>query len=274
MNNAAAIEATSIKAIVFDAYGTLYDVQSVESVTNAAFPGYGAFITQIWRLKQLEYTWLRSMMGKYEDFWTITREALAFTIETLGLHAESTLFEKIAEAYNTLAPYPDAEMALRSLSSYHLAILSNGSPPMLRALVRNSGFESLIKTVISVDAKKVFKPDPSAYELVEEETGFTPDNVLFVSSNGFDISGARSFGFRVARIERVTPAALRAELADAERIGPARMFKALRAQAEHLGFPPDFVVNSLGDLPALAARGFPLPHGIGKGQIREGRPQD
>lgn len=249
------IQAPDIRAIVFDAYGTLYDVQSVEGVTNEAFPGHGEFITQVWRLKQLEYTWLRSMMGVYEDFWTVTKDSLAFTLTTLGLQADTALFERIAEAYNSLASYPEAVPALRSLSRYHRAILSNGSPEMLHALVRNSGLEPVIETIISVDAKKVFKPDPRAYALVEEETGFRPENVLFVSSNGFDISGAKSFGFHVARIERITPASLRKELQGGQ-IGPLTMFKALRTQAENLGFPPDFVVNSLSGLPALAARGF------------------
>jgi 2-haloacid dehalogenase len=258
IDKASTTKAPAIKAFVFDAYGTLYDVQSVEGVTNAAFPGYGEFITQVWRLKQLEYTWLRSMMGKYEDFWTITKEALAFTLAALGLEADAPLFGKIAETYNTLAPYSDAASALRSLSGYHLAILSNGSPDMLHALVRNSGLDSLIRTIISVDARKVYKPDPRAYELVEERIGVPPENVLFVSSNGFDICGAKSFGFSVARIERVTRASLRAELTDAGPIDPLPMFKTLRTQAEQLGFQPDFVVRSLSDLPALASAGFTL----------------
>jgi 2-haloacid dehalogenase len=246
----------TIKAIVFDAYGTLYDVQSVAGVTDAAFPGHGELITQVWRLKQLEYTWLRSMMGRYEDFWTITKDALSFTLAALGLEADAALFERIAETYNTLAPYADAEPALRSLSRYHLAILSNGSPDMLRALVRNSGMDDLIRTIVSVDAAKVFKPDPEAYALVERTIGLPPEEVLFVSSNGFDISGAKSFGFAVARIERVTPAALRAGLTGSAPIGPAGLFRALRTQAEHLGFAPDFVVNGLSALPGLAAGGF------------------
>ena len=195
----------TIKAIVFDAYGTLYDTQSVVKVTDVAFPGHGDFITQVWRMKQLEYTWLRSMMGQYEDFWTITRDALAYTIGLLGRQADAALFARIAEAYNNLDPYPDAKSALRSLSGYRLAILSNGSPDMLRALVHNSGLAEFLEATISVDAAKVFKPDPRAYALIEARLGLRPEEILFVSSNGFDISGAKNFGFRVARIERVTP---------------------------------------------------------------------
>jgi 2-haloacid dehalogenase len=243
----------TIEAIVFDAYGTLYDVQSVEGVINGAFPGHGAFITQIWRMKQLEYTWLRSMMGRYEDFWQITKDSLAFALDALGLTADPALFAQIAEAYNNLTLYPEAKAALAALSGYRLAILSNGSPDMLNALVRNSGLA--INATISVDAKRVYKPDPRAYALVEESLGVTPDRVLFVSSNGFDISGAKSFGFRVVRIERVTQAALRSSLSPAAAIGPLAVFKTMRTQAEILGFAPDAVAASLEAIAGLAARG-------------------
>ena len=242
----------TIKAIVFDAYGTLYDVQSVARLLSDRFGGHGAFITQTWRLKQLEYTWLRSMMGQYQDFKTITRDSLAFTLDVAGLQADAALFDAIVDAYDTLDPYPEAKATLEALGGYHLAILSNGSPDMLQALVRNSGLDRLIRTTISVDAKKVFKPDPRAYELVEEQLGVPPHEVLFVSSNGFDVSGAKSFGFNVVRIERVTRESVRAELADGGSIGPSAMFKALRTQREYIGFPPDHVVSSLSELPAVA----------------------
>ncbi len=246
----------TIEAIVFDAYGTLYDVQSVAGVTDAAFPGHGDAITQIWRLKQLEYTWLRSMMGQYEDFWTITKDSLAYTLDTLGLQAEAALFDRVAEAYNNLAPYPDSKAALEALSDHRLAIFSNGSPAMLRSLVDNTGLTSLIPTVISVDAARVFKPDPRSYALVEQQLGLPPSAVLFVSSNGFDISGAKSFGFNVARIERVTRSALQAELRQTGPIGPPAMFKALRSQVERLGFAADFAVRGLHELPGLVSREF------------------
>ena len=241
----------TIKAIVFDAYGTLYDVQSVATATDAAFPGRGDYITQVWRLKQLEYTWLRSLMGHYEDFRAVTRDSLSYTLGTLGLKADAALFDKIVDAYNTLSPYPDAAQALGQLAKYRLAILSNGSPDMLDALVRNSGFDRHLEAVISVDAKKAYKPDPRAYELIQERLGVRPEEVVFVSSNGFDVAGAKNFGFKVARIERVTPATLRAELASGAPIGPATMFRALRMQTEALGFVPDGVVDSLLALPAL-----------------------
>lgn len=242
----------TIKAFVFDAYGTLYDVQSVAGVTDAAFPGHGDYITQVWRQKQLEYTWLRSLMGQYQDFWAMTRDSLAYTLKTLGLEATPELFERLADAYNNLKPYPDARAALEALAGYDRAILSNGSPAMLAILVRNSGFEDLMKAVLSVDGKKIFKPDPRSYEQVEQKLGVTRDEVVFVSSNGFDVAGAKAFGFKVARIERVSPAALREELNAAGVIGPKTMFKALRMQAENLGHEADWTIGSLSELKGLA----------------------
>lgn len=241
----------TIEAVVFDAYGTLYDVQSVSHVIDAAFPGHSDYITQVWRLKQLEYSWLRSLMGRYEDFLTVSRESLDYTLATLGLRADAALLRRLVDAYDHLSPYPEAENALLALKGFRRAILSNGSPAMLDALVRNTGLDRHLEAVISVDAKQVFKPDPRAYELVEERLNLPPDAVLFVSSNGFDVAGARSFGFKVARIERVTQAALRQELTGEAPFGPATLFRALRTQTEACGQPPDAVVDSLLALPGL-----------------------
>jgi 2-haloacid dehalogenase len=240
----------TIQAIVFDAYGTLYDVQSVAAATDAAFPGHGEYITQVWRLKQLEYTWLRSLMGRYADFRAVTRDSLSYTLTTIGLQPDPALLDRVVDAYDTLSPYPEAAEALDHLAQYQLAILSNGSPDMLAALVRNSGLDRYLQAVISVDPKRTYKPDPRAYELVQERLGVPPAEVLFVSSNGFDIAGAKSFGFKVARIERVTSAALHQDLASTP-ITPTAMFRALRTQTEALGFPPDAVVGSLMALPEL-----------------------
>lgn len=242
-----------IKAIVFDAYGTLYDVQSVAAITDAAFPGHGEYITQVWRMKQLEYTWLRSLMGRYADFWAVTREALAYTLATLDLITTETLIDEIASAYNSLTAYPEAERALASLQNFRLAILSNGSPAMLSALVANSGFDRFLEVTMSVDGKRAYKPDPRAYEIVGETLGIRAHEVLFVSSNGFDVSGAKSFGFNVARIERVTRNDLRSAFLGVEMLGPRSMFKALRTQEETLGYEADFVIASLDEVSQLAA---------------------
>ena len=244
-----------IKAFVFDAYGTLYDTQSVTDVIGAAFPDRADYISQVWRMKQLEYSWLRSMMGRYEDFWTVTREALEYTLGTIGLIPEPGLFDSIADAYNKLAPYPDAPAALEALAPFRLAILSNGSPAMLAQLTRHSGLADRLEKVISVDSKRVFKPDPKAYERVGEELGLPPREVAFVSSNGFDVCAAALAGFTVIRIERVTPAALSREIERSRVIAPETMFKALRTQAETCGAPPRYTVRSLAELPELA-KGF------------------
>ncbi len=241
----------TIKAIVFDAYGTLYDGQSIASVLDSAFPGQAEYITSVWRLKQLEYSWLRSLMGRYEDFRAVTRDSLVYTLDTIGLTPDPQVIDRLVAAYDTLAPYPEAAEALRALSEYQLAILSNGSPDMLNALVRNSGLDQYLKAVISVDAKKTYKPDPRAYELVQERLDVRPAEVVFVTSNGFDVAGARSFGFKVARIERVASLALRQELTSGKPIGPAALFRALRTQTEMVGYEPNAVVSSLLELPGL-----------------------
>lgn len=240
-----------IKALVFDAYGTLYDVQSVADITDAAFPGYGDYITQIWRMKQLEYSWLRSLMEKYEDFWQVTTDSLGYTLQSLGFEPHQQLFDDLADAYNHLRPYPDAEKTLQSLSHYRLAILSNGSPQMLATLVKNTGLDRYLEKTISVHTRSVFKPHPRAYELVEEELGVKPSEVLFISSNGFDVCGAKSFGFKVARVGRVAPEALQQELRTESVIGPKTMFKAMRMRAENHGQQADFTLRSLAELADL-----------------------
>lgn len=241
-----------IKAFVFDAYGTLYDTQSVTAAVASVFPHYGDYITQTWRIKQLEYSWLRTLMGTYADFQTVTREALAYTLGTIGISLDERRLNELTDAYNRLQPYPDTRAALEALHDYRLAILSNGSPQMLDALVGNSGLGPLLEAIISIDPKRVFKPHPRTYQLVEERLGLAPAEVMFVSSNGFDVSGAKHFGFPVARIARLSKPALRSELEASPVIGPATMFKALRTQQEEHGAPADVVVSSLSELAAVA----------------------
>ncbi len=245
----------TIKAVVFDAYGTLYDIQSVASVTERAFPGYGEVITQIWRMKQLEYTWLRSLMDRFADFSTVTRESLRYTLDTLGLDCENATFDAIMDKYLHLDPYPDANATLAALKTYKRAILSNGSVAMLDALVRNTGFAPLLDATLSVDAAGVFKPSPKTYVLVEQALGVKPHEVAFVSSNPFDASGAKSFGFKVAWIERATSATLAAETRQQQAIGPLTMFKATRLRPDPFGFDPDWIIGALAELPSLLASG-------------------
>src|SRR6185437_12167269 len=194
----------TIKAVVFDAYGTLYDVQSVAAITDEAFPGHGDMITQIWRIKQLEYSWLRSLMRRYEDFSVLTRESLSYTLKILGLKYDGAIFDRIMDKYVHLDLYPDARQALAALKGRKLAILSNGSSDMLNALVKNTGLDAVLDATISIDSKRIFKPSPDAYTLIESKLGVKPAEVMFVSSNPWDACGAKSFGLNVAWVERVT----------------------------------------------------------------------
>ena len=236
----------TIKAVVFDAYGTLYDIQSVAAVTEQAFPGHGEIITQVWRIKQLEYTWLRY-------FAAVTAESLAYTLRVLGLRHDDSAFARIMDKYLHLDLYPDALAALAAMQDRRLAILSNGSPDMLNALVANSGLDRLLDAVLSVDAGKIFKPSPHAYALIESALGVAPAEVLFVSSNPWDACGAKSFGLSVAWIERVTPEAMALACATTDRVAPLTMFKALRTQMDELDLAPDYRIHALSELPALLA---------------------
>jgi len=243
----------TIKAVVFDAYGTLYDIQSVAAVTERQFPGRGELITQLWRIKQLEYTWLRSLMGAYQDFGVVTRDSLAYTLDCLGLSASADAFATIFDKYLHLDLYPEAMAALGALRGRKLAILSNGSPEMLGALTQNSGLDRVLDDVISVDAAKVFKPNPAAYALAEARLGVAPDEALFVSSNPWDAAGAKAFGFNVAWIERVSREAMARDLAQGGALPPLTLFKALRTQMDVLGHQPDHRIGSLAELTALVA---------------------
>jgi 2-haloacid dehalogenase len=243
----------TIKAVVFDAYGTLYDVQSVATITEEAFPGYGEIITQIWRIKQLEYSWLRSLMHRYEDFSVLTRQSLTYTLRLLGLKHDDGVFDRIMEKYLHLDLYPDASSSLAALRGRKLAILSNGSTDMLNALVRNSGLDHVLDATISIDSKRIFKPSPDAYTLIEEKLGVKPAEVLFVSSNPWDAIGAKSFGLNVAWIERVTPEAMALACANSEMVAPLTMFKAIRMQMDELGLQPDYRIHGLSELAGVVA---------------------
>jgi 2-haloacid dehalogenase len=243
----------TIKAVIFDAYGTLYDIQSVAAITDQAYPGYGELITQIWRIKQLEYTWLRSLMRRYQDFSVITRQSLGYTLDCLGLKHDADVFDSIMDKYVHLDLYPDAMQALGELMPRKLAILSNGSTEMLNALVRNTGLDRVLDATISVDSQHVFKPSPDAYTLIESTLGIAPADVLFVSSNPWDACGAKAFGLRVAWIERVKPEALAREFERRDLVTPLAMFKAIRTQMDQFGLEPDHRIGALSDLPRLVA---------------------
>jgi len=215
----------SLDALVFDAYGTLFDVHSVIQRCESFWPGKGQALSSLWRAKQLEYTWQRSLMQRYVPFSQVTREALAYACEALGLQLTVTQMEALMGEYQMLSPFKDVRGALRRLTGYKTAILTNGSPDMIEPLVKQSGLA--FDAVLSVDAVKIFKPAPQVYELASTQLTVPANRIGFVSSNGWDALGAKSFGFAVHWINRAG------------------------APVDRLGFKPDAVLKSLGDLPEV-----------------------
>lgn len=234
------------KAVVFDAYGTLYDVHSVYAKTEELCPGKGDLITQIWRLKQLEYTWLQTSLQDYRDFTFLTRASLEFALRAVGIEPSDGITAQLFDKYLDLDPYPEAKSALGQLKSRggrKLAILSNGSTAMLSALVKNSGLDVFLDATVSVDGARKFKPHPDCYALVEKKLGVRKDEVTFVSSNGFDVVGAKRFGFKVVWIQRGGGPGL-----PVEPVLPAQMYRLLRGHSECLGYLQDKKVSALTDL--------------------------
>ncbi|MGB8338598.1 MAG: haloacid dehalogenase type II [Burkholderiales bacterium] len=214
---------TKTQAVVFDAYGTLFDVHSVIALCEEIFPGRGAQLSQLWRSKQLEYSWQRSLMQRYEDFRAITEAGLSFACEALKLNCSAAQTAKLMDAYLHLKPYPEVAGVLRTLKHVPLAILSNGSPNMLEPLVHNAGMQDWFAYVISVDSLRCYKPDPRVYQLAAERLAVPKSSIAFVSSNGWDIAGCGAFGFAPIWLNRsgqpqerlgVEPYAMIATLAD------------------------------------------------------------
>ncbi len=193
----------SIQAVVFDAYGTLFDVHSVVARCEALFPGHGKQLSQIWRSKQLEYTWLCSLMGRYQDFESITHAALRFACASLRLDLTQDSSAQLMEQYRRLTVYPEVRGAVEQLRPRRLAILSNGSPSMLSAVVEHAGIRSLFDAVLSVDPLGVFKPHPSIYQSAVGTLGVPKQAIAFISSNYWDAMGATAFGFRTFWINRI-----------------------------------------------------------------------
>ena len=215
-----------ISALVFDAYGTLFDVHSVVRLAETLFPGKGVALSQAWRAKQLEYTWLRSLMGHYEDFNRVTAESLDWAITSLAIVAGEGAKQALVDEYRRLAMFPEVPAALDALSALRpLAILSNGHPEMLEAVVDHNGIRDRFRGgVLSVHPAGTFKPHPDVYRLAEEALGVPRALLGFVSSNGWDAAGAKAFGFRAYWVNRG------------------------RAPEERLGFPPDRVIANLAEL--------------------------
>lgn len=221
----------SLRALVFDAYGTLFNVHSVMTTCESLFPGKGAALSQLWRTRQLEYSWLRSLMDRYVDFNQVTRESLQVACASLGLTYSDAVSAQLNNAYRTLALFDDTLPTLQQLRrqqpAVKLAILSNGAAEMLNAVVAFNKLDAMLDAVLSVDEVGVFKPDPRVYQLACDRLRLNRDEVGFVSSNGWDAAGAKSFGFKTFWINRT------------------------HAPVDALGVTPDRVLNSLAELPAL-----------------------
>jgi 2-haloacid dehalogenase len=226
-----------ITTCVFDAYGTLFDVAAAARIA-AAEPGREAFapkweqIARDWRLKQLQYTWLRAVADAHTDFWQVTCDGLDYALEAAGFDGDIELRDRLRALYWELAAYPEVPHMLQSLKAQdkNVAILSNGSPDMLDGAVQSAGIGGFLDDVLSVEAVGVFKPHRSVYDLVGKRFGCLPEEVLFVSSNGWDAAAAAGHGFRAVWANRAgepmdrlpwTPAKILSDLKDIPAIAEA-----------------------------------------------------
>ena len=194
----------NVKALAFDAYGTLLDVFSVTSLCENLFPGKGNQLSQIWRAKQLQYSLMRSLMGRHRDFWGLTEDGLVWASKNLQLDLTADKRKQLMEAYLSLAAFPDVKPGLESLKKQgvKLAILSNGEPKMLEAEAKSAGIRDLLDDIISVEEVKIFKPSPRVYNLAPERLKVSNAELGFVSGNSWDINGAASAGLNTFWIQR------------------------------------------------------------------------
>jgi len=221
-----------VRACVFDAYGTLFDFASAAQRCPDLAEDRRQALTALWRDKQCQYTWLRTLEDRYADFWQVTGEALDFALDSLGL-ASPSLHERLMELYLGLEPFPEVPAVLAALRErgFRIAILSNGTPRMLEALVRRSGLEAMFDAVLSADAVGAFKTHPDVYQYAVDSLDLPASAIAFQSSNAWDAHGASDFGMQVVWCNRY---------------GQRR---------ERLPGAPDFEISSLAELPALIKGG-------------------
>jgi 2-haloacid dehalogenase len=220
-----------IQACVFDAYGTLFDFASAAARCAEVPEDRRAALTALWRDKQLQYAWLRTLENRYADFWQVTADALDFALESLDLQSPR-LRDRLMELYLSLEPFPEVPAVLATLrdAGFRTAILSNGSPPMLEALVKRSRLDTMFDAVLSADAVGAFKTHPKVYQYALDSLGLPASAIAFQSSNAWDAHGASDFGMRVVWCNRY---------------GQRR---------ERLPGSPDFEIRTLTELPALLDR--------------------
>jgi len=199
-----------IEACVFDAYGTLFDVSSAARLAEDALGTRWPALAELWRSKQLQYTWLRGLAGHHADFRQVTGDALDFALQSLAIDAPG-LRERLLQSYMTVEAYPEVAATLHRLKAagMRLAILSNGTPAMLQAAAGHAGIDGVLDAILSVEAVGVFKPHPSVYALASRHFALPPERICFLSSNGWDAYSAKAFGFRVLWCNRFAQAAER-----------------------------------------------------------------
>jgi 2-haloacid dehalogenase len=219
---------SGVRACVFDAYGTLFDYASAAAACRDVLGEKLERVTTLWREKQLQYTWLRAVQGQHADFLQVTGDALDFTLETLGL-ADTALRDRLMDLYATLDAFPEAAAVLSRLKAAGLrtAILSNGTPALLRSAVEHAGIAHLLDAVLSVEEVGVYKPHPRVYQLAVDRLGVAREQISFQSSNAWDAWAASAFGMRVVWCNRYAQ------------------------RAERLPGNPDHEISSLAELPAL-----------------------
>ena len=222
---------TPPRAVLFDAYGTLFDVYSVALLAEQLFPGFGERLSLLWRDKQIDYTRITSMSGQYKPFWDLTRAGLRFAALRLGLTLDSSAEDRLMNQYRHLSSFPENREVLGELKTRGIptGILSNGDPEMLGVAVKSAGFSGLLTHVLSVHPLRKFKTDPAAYALGPQAMNLPAKDILFVSSNGWDAIGATWFGYTTLWVNR---AGLPLEQLDTE---PTRTGSSLR---DVLGFFP------------------------------------
>ena len=193
----------STRICLFDAYGTLFNLESVVAASAARLGSLASALLRLWRQKQLEYTWLRTLMHRHAPFDQVTAEALGYTLRALDI-ADPGLAKELLESYDRVSPYPDVVTAIEALGRGGIksGILSNGTPAMLRSALGASGIERLFSYVISVETTGCYKPDPRVYALAASETGSAKETIVFVSSNPWDVAGAVASGLRVIWVNR------------------------------------------------------------------------
>jgi 2-haloacid dehalogenase len=219
---------SGIQACIFDAYGTLFDVASAASHARNDLGERWQALAELWRAKQLQYTWLRSLMGKHADFWQVTADALDYAMSSMGLD-DRGLRERLMQLYLHLDAYPEVKPTLERLKAggMKLAILSNGSPKMLAAACENSGLTRILDDVLSVESVRIFKPHPSVYRLPVHRFGVQTERMCFLSSNGWDAHAAKANGYRVLWCNRFGQA------------------------PERIPEPPDGEIRTLAELPEI-----------------------